>query len=120
MTILGGAYLLQPYYSIIAKLHIPSLWEREVIVLPFIILIIFIRRCLKGRYSDITKAVQWGVLIIVSLLLIQDGLASNTIYDALILGTLSLLSHAFRHVPANKVLLLCWSRGIIIKCVPAN
>ncbi|MEH6906361.1 hypothetical protein [Neobacillus drentensis] len=92
LTILGGAYLLQPYYSIIAKLSIPSLWEREMIVLPFIILIIFIRRCLKGRYSDITKAVQWGVLIIVSLLLIQDGLASHTIYDALILGTLSLLS----------------------------
>ncbi|QIZ09523.1 hypothetical protein HFZ78_24945 [Priestia megaterium] len=92
LTILGGAYLLQPYYSIMAMLHIPSLWEREVIVLPFIILIIFIRRCLKGSYSDITKVVQWGVLIIVSLLLIQDGLASNTIYDAIILGTLSLLA----------------------------
>ncbi|MBV7506868.1 hypothetical protein KW850_16525 [Bacillus sp. sid0103] len=92
MTILGGAYLLQPYYSLMAELNIPSLWEREVIVLPFIILIIFIRRCLKGRYTDITKVVQWGVLIIVSLLLIQDGLASNTIYDAIIIGTLSLLS----------------------------
>ncbi|WP_144547104.1 hypothetical protein [Bacillus sp. X1(2014)] len=92
MTILGGAYLLQPYYSIMANLHIPPLWEREVIVLPFIILIIFIRRCLKGRYAEITKAVQWGVLLIVSLLFIQDGLASNTIYDAIIVGTLSLLS----------------------------
>ncbi|WHY65284.1 hypothetical protein [Neobacillus sp. SuZ13] len=92
MTILGGAYLLQPYYSIMAKLNIPPLWEREVIVLPFIILIIFIRRCLKGRYAEITKAVQWGVLLVVSLLLIQDGLASNTIYDAIIVGTLSLLS----------------------------
>jgi len=92
LTILGGAYLLQPYYSIMAKLNIPPLWEREVIVLPFIILIIFIRRCLKGRYADITKAIQWGVLIIVSLLLIQDALASNTIYDAIIIGTLSLVS----------------------------
>ena len=92
MTLLGGAYLLQPYYSIMAKLNIPPLWEREVIVLPFIILIIFIRRCLKGRYAEITKAVQWGVLLVVSLLLIQDGLKSNTIYDAIIVGTLSLLS----------------------------
>ncbi|MEH7075328.1 hypothetical protein [Neobacillus drentensis] len=92
MTILGGAYLLQPYYSIIAMLNIPPLWEREVMVLPFIILIIFIRRCLKGQYSDLTKAVQWGVLIIVSLLLIQDGLTSHTIYDAIILGSLSLLA----------------------------
>lgn len=92
MKILGGAYLLQPYYSIMANLHIPSLWEREVLVLPYIVLIIFIRHSLNGRYSDITKAVQWGVLISVSLLLIQDGLASHTIYDAIILGTLSLLS----------------------------
>ncbi|MFL6556462.1 MAG: hypothetical protein ACJ8MO_10135, partial [Bacillus sp. (in: firmicutes)] len=92
MTILGGAYLLQPYYSVIALLHILPLWEREVTVLPFIVLIIFIRNNLKGRYSDTTKGVQWGVLIIVSLLLIQDGLASNTIYDAIILGSLSLLS----------------------------
>lgn len=92
LTIIGGAYFLQPYYSIMAEVNIPPLWEREVTVLPFIILIIFIRRCLKGRYADITKAVQWAVLIIVSLLLIQDGLASNTIYDAIILGTLSLVA----------------------------
>ncbi|CAH2714279.1 hypothetical protein BACCIP111895_01440 [Neobacillus rhizosphaerae] len=92
MSIIAGAYLLQPYYAIIGDLNIPSLWEREVNVLPYIILVIFIRLSLKGRFSDITKAIQWGVLIIVSLLLIQDGLASNTIYDAIILGSLSLLS----------------------------
>ncbi|MEH7352103.1 hypothetical protein V7150_00800 [Neobacillus drentensis] len=92
MPILGGAYLLQPYYEIIDEVNIPPLWEREVHVLPLIILVIFIRQSLKGRYANITKALQWGVLLIVSLLLIQDGLASNTIYDAIILGTLSLLS----------------------------
>ncbi|MFJ5715274.1 hypothetical protein [Neobacillus sp. NPDC093127] len=92
MSILGAAYLLQPYYSIIARLNIPSLWEREVQVLPFVGLIIFTRLLLKGRYSNITKAIQWGVLVCVSLVLIQDGLASNTIYDAVILGSLSLLS----------------------------
>ncbi|ETI66468.1 hypothetical protein [Neobacillus vireti] len=92
MSILGASYLLQPYYSTIAKLNIPPLWEREVQVLPFVVLIIFIRILLKGRYSNITKAIQWGVLVFVSLVLIQDGLASNTIYDAVILGSLSLLS----------------------------
>ncbi len=92
MPILGGAYLLQPYYSIINDLNILPLWEREVRVLPFIILVIFIRKSLHGQYADITKAIQWGVLVIVSLILIQDGLASNTIYDAIILGSLSLLS----------------------------
>jgi hypothetical protein len=92
MTILGGSYILQPYYSIINELNIPPLWDQEVHLLPFIVLVIFIRRSLKGRFSNITKAVQWGVLILVSLLLIKDGLASNTIYDAIILGSLSLLS----------------------------
>lgn len=91
-VILGGVYLLQPYYSVINGLTIHPLWDREVRVLPFIILIIFIRRMLKGRYSQVTKLIQWAVLIIVSLLLIQDGLASNTIYDAIIVGSLSLLS----------------------------
>src|SRR5690606_13798323 len=34
----------------------------------------------------------WAVLVIVALILVQDGLASNTIYDALIIGVLSLAS----------------------------
>ncbi len=92
LSILGGAFLLQPYYAVILELNIPSIWEMEIRVLPFIILIIFIRFILKERYSDITKLMQWAILIIVSLLLIQDGLASNTIYDAIILGSLSMLS----------------------------
>jgi hypothetical protein len=92
MVILGGGYLLQPYYSILGNLNVPYLWDREVYVLPWIFLVIFIRLILKGRYVNITKPLEWGVLIVVSLLLIQDGLASNTIYDGIILGTLSLLS----------------------------
>ncbi|WP_413309567.1 hypothetical protein AA0X95_13315 [Bacillus sp. 1P10SD] len=92
MSILGGIYLLQPYYAIIDELNITPLWDREVHVLPFIVLVIFIRKTLKGRFSDITKIIQWAVLIIVSILLIQDGLTSNTIYDAIIIGSLSLLS----------------------------
>jgi hypothetical protein len=92
MPILAGVYMLQPYYGVINQLNIYPLWDREVRVLPFIVLIIFIRKSLKGRYSEITKAIQWAVLIIVSGLLIQDGLASNTIYDAIILGSLALFS----------------------------
>ncbi|MGJ7909631.1 hypothetical protein [Neobacillus sp. LXY-1] len=92
MPILGGIYLLQPYYVLIELLNIPPLWQREVLVLPFIVVVIFIRKMLKGRYNGFTKRLQWSVLLIVSLLLIQDGLASNTIYDAIIIGSLSLLS----------------------------
>lgn len=92
MVIIGGMFLLQPYYALIYELNIPGLWVREVEVLPWLIVMIFVRLKLKGRFNAITKPLQWGVLILVSLLLIQDGLVSSTIYDAIILGSLSLVS----------------------------
>jgi hypothetical protein len=85
-------FLLEPYYSIVLRLDLPNLWSREIIALPFVLLAIFIRMFWKGRFEQITNKIQWTVLIVVALALIQDGMASSTIYDALILGTLSLLS----------------------------
>ncbi|MBG9550464.1 hypothetical protein HUN92_13270 [Bacillus firmus] len=90
--LLAGAALLEPYYSLIRNIEIPDLFIREAYVLPLIILIIFFRKVLKGQYSKLTSKIQWGVLVAVSLLLVQDALASNTVYDALIVGTLSLIS----------------------------
>ena len=90
--LLAGAVLLEPYYSVLRNIDMPALFTREAYVLPLIILVIFIRKVLKGQYLKMTNKIQWAVLIAVSLLLIQDGLASNTVYDALIVGTLSLIS----------------------------
>ncbi|XIH32755.1 hypothetical protein C1N70_10695 [Cytobacillus firmus] len=90
--LLAGAVLLEPYYSVLGNIEITDLFIREAYVLPWIILIVFVRKVLKGQYSKLTSKIQWGVLITVSLLLVQDGLASNTVYDALIVGTLSLIS----------------------------
>ncbi|MDM5225758.1 hypothetical protein QUF73_05985 [Cytobacillus sp. NJ13] len=90
--LLSGAVLLEPYYSLLKNIDLPDLFIREAYVLPWIILIIFIRKVLKGQYAALTNKIQWAVLILVSLLLVQDGLASNTVYDALIVGTLSLIS----------------------------
>ncbi|MEW8971907.1 MAG: hypothetical protein AB2411_14860, partial [Mesobacillus sp.] len=92
IKLIAGAYLLVPYYTAIDQLELPALLEREIYVLPFVALSIFARFILKGKNKQITSYIQWAVLIIVSLLLIQDGLDSNTVYDALILGTLSLIS----------------------------
>ncbi|WHX38629.1 hypothetical protein QNH36_13045 [Mesobacillus sp. AQ2] len=89
---LAGAYLLVPYYTVIGQIEVPALLEREVYVLPFVGLVIFMRRMFKKQNAKIIDYIQWAVLVIVSLLLIQDGLASNTVYDALILGSLSLVS----------------------------
>jgi hypothetical protein len=90
--LLAGAVLLEPYYSVLRNIEIPDLFIREAYVLPWIILIIFVRKELKGQYSKLTNKIQWSILIAVSLLLVQDGLASNTVYDALMVGTLSLMS----------------------------
>ncbi len=89
---LAGAYLLVPYYTAIEQMKIPALLEREAHVLPFVVLVIFMRLMFRQRHAKTTGYIQWAILVIVSLLLIQDGLASNTVYDALILGSLSLVS----------------------------
>jgi hypothetical protein len=92
LTFIAGAYLLVPYYAAVEQLNIPALWLWEVNVLPFVALVIFLRFVAKGKWENLTGYIQWTVLIIVSLILIRDGLMSNTVYDALILGSLSLLS----------------------------
>lgn len=89
---LAGGYLLQPYYTLLEDIQIPTLFEREFYVLPLIGLVIYLQICLRKKYSFITSRLQWGVLVVVALLLVQDGLESSTIYDAIILGSLSLLS----------------------------
>lgn len=91
-TFIAGAYLLVPYYASVEQLNIPPLWLWEVNVLPFVALVIFLRFVTKGKWETITGYIEWAILIIVSLVLIRDGLTSNTIYDALILGSLSLIS----------------------------
>ncbi|WP_414672149.1 hypothetical protein [Lentibacillus sp.] len=86
-------FLLQPYYTVLIHTDvIPTLIEREMYVLPWIVLVIFLKKITDKSYKSRIKNIQWAVLVIVSLLLIQDGMASNTIYDALIIGTLSLAS----------------------------
>lgn len=89
---LAGGYLLEPYYQLLGQLSIPVLFDRELYVLPFIALGIYLQSCLKGSFSTWIHRIQWVILIGVSLFLVQDGLQSNTVYDAIIVGTLSLVS----------------------------
>lgn len=86
------AYLLQPYYALLGHIQIPELFERELYVLPWIIPAVFLKKMIDPRHKVIASRVQWAVLLVVALLLVQDGLASNTIYDAIIIGVLSLVS----------------------------
>lgn len=91
-TFLAGAYLLQPYYALLGELSIHPLLVKEAYVLPFIMLLIYLQFCLKGKYEEIITYLQWGILLVVSGVLVIDGLETSTIYDALIVGGLSLVS----------------------------
>ncbi|MUK88845.1 hypothetical protein GMD78_10620 [Ornithinibacillus sp. L9] len=88
----GGIYLLQPYYVLLDHYALPELFERELYVLPWVIYIVLLKKIITENNKALVNNIQWVVLVIVSLLLVQDGLASNTIYDALIVGGLSLAS----------------------------
>src|SRR5690625_3835462 len=92
MMFIAGVFLLQPYYTVLGNISILSLIKMELYVLPWIIPVVFLRKVTDKKHQTVASYIQWAVLIIVSLLLIQDGLASSTVYDALILGTLSLVS----------------------------
>jgi len=89
---LTGISVLYPYYAGIGEITIPSLWEAEVYVLPWIVLTIFLSKKLWNEYRVIISRVQWVVLLIVTAILLKDALDSNTIYDALIMGSLAIIS----------------------------
>lgn len=88
----AGTYLLIPYYTLLNHVTIPDLIIRELQLLPWIALSIVLQRVASKVQKQTVNYIQWVILVIVSLLLIQDGLASNTVYDALILGSLALIS----------------------------
>ncbi|WP_164219750.1 hypothetical protein [Virgibacillus sp. YIM 98842] len=90
VTAIAIAYLLEPYYSLLGFIELPELLVREFYVLPWIALAIFIKRVAGKKHQRNMNYMQWAVLVIAALLLVQDGLASNTVYDAIIVGTLSL------------------------------
>ncbi|GAB4074647.1 hypothetical protein GCM10028778_21500 [Barrientosiimonas marina] len=85
-------YLLQPYYTLLNHLAIPDLIEAECYVLPWVGLAMFIKAIAGKQHQRLMNDTQWVVLVLVSLVLVQDGLQSNTVYDAIILGSLSLLA----------------------------
>src|SRR5699024_10677353 len=91
-AVIAITFLLEPYYTLIRNLEIPTLFEREFYVLPWVALAIFIKRKAGKEHPEQMNYMQWAVLIIFAILLVQDGLASNTVNDAIILGSLSLSS----------------------------
>jgi len=84
--------VLLPYYVTLAEFEINQYIETELYILPFIVLTIFLSRHTWKDFKKAMRVVQLVVLLIVTIVLVIDALYSNTIYDAIIIGVLSLAS----------------------------
>ncbi|MDF1997777.1 hypothetical protein [Peribacillus frigoritolerans] len=87
-------FSLYPYWVIVDQLTIPPVLEEEVNILPlFIVSTILLRKIfVKGK---ITQYIESGIVFLLFLALIIDAMAGNTLYDALIIGTVSLAAMLF-------------------------
>lgn len=92
ITMIAVIYLIEPYYAWLINLELPDLIETECYVLPWIALAVFVKSKAGMEYHNITNYVQWAILVIAALVLMQDALSSNTVNDAILLGSLSILS----------------------------
>ncbi len=84
--------LLLPYYTVLWEFELNQYIKTELFILPFIVLTIFLSRRTWQDYKNIMNRVQTVVLLLVTVILVMDALESNTIYDAIIVGVLSLIS----------------------------
>ncbi|RXJ04241.1 hypothetical protein DS745_02315 [Anaerobacillus alkaliphilus] len=83
---------LIPYYLIVDHFDVPSIIEAELIALPFIALTIFLSKKAWAGHGKTMNTIQAVVLVLVTLFILGDALESNTIYDAIIVGGLALVS----------------------------
>ncbi|MCA0984249.1 hypothetical protein LCL89_09350 [Halobacillus yeomjeoni] len=79
--------VLVDYQSII-----PDLIEAELQALPVLGLLVYLRVRTWKAYPFIMNQVQFGILLLVAAFLVVDAIQSHTIWDAWIIGGLSLVS----------------------------
>lgn len=83
--------LMLPYYSILSIISIQEYIETELMVFPLLIVIICSKKIVKHAVGLLTK-IEWGIVSISALVLALDGYLSHTIYDAITLGGLAVIS----------------------------
>lgn len=89
--LIGLVTLLLPYYSMLSIISIQEYIETELKVLPVLVVMVAAKKIVKHASGLLTK-IEWGVVTISALLLAMDGYLSHTIYDAIILGGLAVIS----------------------------
>ncbi|MDK8641213.1 hypothetical protein [Niallia taxi] len=83
--------LLQPYYTLLHELPISIYFNMELLLLPWFILIWVCKKLKPDHLQFLIKA-EWIFLLFSAVCFIMDGLKTSDIMDAIILGSLSLMS----------------------------
>lgn len=94
MVTIGAISLLPSYYIVLGDYidHIANLFHAELIALPILLLSIILSIKTWKNYQHIMTHIQLATLVLIAIYLVSDAIQSNTVWDALIIGTLSLLS----------------------------
>ncbi|MBA4537851.1 hypothetical protein H1Z61_12110 [Bacillus aquiflavi] len=88
---LTATALLAPYFTLLNGISINPFIKMELYVLPFVALAFYLRWRIWNDLS-ISSIVEWFVLGIASFVLFFDAYTSNTVIDAILIGSLALLA----------------------------
>ncbi|SFL80462.1 hypothetical protein SAMN04487943_10468 [Gracilibacillus orientalis] len=91
---LGALSFLPSYYLVLQEYlaYISELFHAELVVLPVLALSIVMARRTWSNYQSIMTHVQSVILVLITVYLVVDAIQSNTVWDALIVGILSLVA----------------------------
>ncbi|WP_053956872.1 hypothetical protein [Inediibacterium massiliense] len=84
--------LMIPYYRLLNNISIPKVIQRELDILPWIGIQVMSSRKIWTKYESLMRKVEWGILIVISTILLADIVVYGDTKDALIFGVLSLIS----------------------------
>lgn len=90
-TLLSLLLLLQPYYAWLNILSIPTIINTEMYVLPWIPLLLLLKKWI-ANHERMFKIAEWSIVVCIAIVLAIDGWNSHTIQDAILLGSLAVIS----------------------------
>ncbi|QGH35013.1 hypothetical protein GI584_13605 [Gracilibacillus salitolerans] len=94
LVTLGALCFLPSYYLVLQEylVYISDLFHAELRVLPVLVLSIVMARKTWRNYQSIMTHIQSVILVFITIYLVVDAIQSNTVWDALIVGILSLVA----------------------------
>lgn len=90
----GATSVLPSYYLTIYEYSylVPDLIYGELIAFPWLALAILLSLTTWTSHKKQMKPIQFSILVLITTYLVLDAIRSNTVWDAVIIGSLSLLS----------------------------